>query len=59
VIGGWVLVVLGGLLALPQVVASTPWQPAIAIGLLLVLAGGMVVVDRAEKDATATTGEQR
>lgn len=43
---GWLLVTAGSVLALPQVVDPTPWQAGFLGGLLLAIAGGVVVVER-------------
>lgn len=36
---GWAAVVIGAVLALSQVVADTPWQAGLLLGVLLVIGG--------------------
>lgn len=46
---GWAVVVVGVLLAGSQAFAATPWQAGIAIGVLLAVFGGLVVVEGADR----------
>lgn len=42
---GWSLIVLGVALMASQVATLTPWQAGIALGILMVVVGGVLVAD--------------
>lgn len=42
---GLIFIVLGVLVAIPQVFVLTPYQPVIALGVAFMVAGGLVLAD--------------
>jgi len=48
-LSGWLLVMAGAVLAVPQVFAPSPWQAAFAIGCVLVCAGAIRVLTVASR----------
>lgn len=48
---GTILITLGVLLALPQVVVPIPYQPFVALGLALAVAGGLLICEHEPRDA--------
>ena len=48
---GITLIAAGVLLALPQIVVPIPYQPFVALGLALAVAGGLLLCDHVPRDA--------
>lgn len=42
---GWLLLAAAALILVSQIVADSPWQAGVALGILLLIVGGCMVVD--------------